>query len=338
LFYVALTRAKEELFLTGARDYGGVREKKPSIFISESGLELDLKDEGLEVGNNEFLKDLESSVSNKKKGEEKIKEDTDYSLSSKFSFSQLAAFSTCPLQYKFAFVLKIPAPSDKPALIFGRSLHNTLYNFLLPLINDKNKQASLFPKNIKIKKESFITRERLLDIYKQHWNSDGYSSKKEREDYYIKGKKALLLFLNSYQDAPLNKIVFLEKKFSFKVGSDVIKGVIDRADCLPDGSLEVVDYKTGATKDKLDFNQKRQLILYQLFLEEYLQERVAKLTYYYLEGGEKVSFVATQKEKEKLRDQIVGEIKLIKEKDFSPKPSPLCHFCDFNSICEFRKK
>jgi len=38
LMYVAMTRAKKSLILTGAEDYGGARKKKPSVFIGESGL------------------------------------------------------------------------------------------------------------------------------------------------------------------------------------------------------------------------------------------------------------------------------------------------------------
>ncbi|MCX6741174.1 MAG: UvrD-helicase domain-containing protein, partial [Candidatus Parcubacteria bacterium] len=38
LFYVALTRAKDGLYLTLANDYGGARAKKPSRFLSELGL------------------------------------------------------------------------------------------------------------------------------------------------------------------------------------------------------------------------------------------------------------------------------------------------------------
>jgi DNA helicase-2/ATP-dependent DNA helicase PcrA len=38
LFYVALTRAKKGVFLSWAKDYGGSREKKPSIFLQETKL------------------------------------------------------------------------------------------------------------------------------------------------------------------------------------------------------------------------------------------------------------------------------------------------------------
>ena len=42
LFYVALTRAKEALYLSGAKDYGGAREKKPSRFIAEMDLSSEI--------------------------------------------------------------------------------------------------------------------------------------------------------------------------------------------------------------------------------------------------------------------------------------------------------
>jgi DNA helicase-2/ATP-dependent DNA helicase PcrA len=139
-----------------------------------------------------------------------------------------------------------------------------------------------------------------------------------------------------YQKNSEPNILFLEKKFSFKVGEDVIKGTIDRVDELSDGSLEIIDYKTG--KDKaLDYSVKRQLILYQIFLEEFLNKKVSALSYYYLESGQKVSFIATDKEITKLRLEIIAEIIEIKKCNFKAKPSPLCKFCDFNSICEFRE-
>ena len=38
LFYVAMTRARDILFLTYAQDYGGVRLRKPSGFLKETGI------------------------------------------------------------------------------------------------------------------------------------------------------------------------------------------------------------------------------------------------------------------------------------------------------------
>lgn len=343
LFYVAVTRAKEELYLTGAKDYGGLREKKPSRFITEMSL-ISENTPDIELSEkNEFLKDLhylhgrEISADREKSALEK------YPLPAKFSFSQLAAFSTCPLQYKFAFILKIPAPTEKGSLIFGRVLHNTLYNFLLPVLSERKKiQGDLFG-GAKGKESSveILSEKRLLSLYEEFWQTDGYPDKKTRAEYFEKGKKALKDFWADYSANPPAEILFLEKKFSFKVGEDVIKGTIDRVDKRADGSLEIVDYKTGKNKaegkGRLDFHDKRQLILYQLFLEEYLGVKVGALSFYYLESGAKVSFTATAKEVDKLKLEMTQEIAAIKKREFSPTPSMMCRFCDFNTICEFRE-
>jgi len=345
LFYVAATRAKAELYLTGAKDYGGAHEKKPSGFISEMGLTSVIGPDLILSEKNEFLRDLhylnarelapvESSAAEK------------YPLPDKFSFSQLAAYSTCPLQYKYAFILKVPVSTDKASLIFGRVLHNTLYNFLLPFLSERKiLQGDLFTgletaagsNEKKASGENLLSEKRLLELYAEFWQADGYASSKEREKYKIKGRDALKKFLAAYQAAGETEILFLEKKFSFKVGADIIKGTIDRVDKLSDGTLEIVDYKTGKPKVKLEFGDKRQLILYQLFLEEFLGVKVSALSYYYLESGTKLSFTAKDKDISKLRLEIAAEIAAIQKRDFTPTPSPLCQFCDFNSICEFRQ-
>jgi DNA helicase-2/ATP-dependent DNA helicase PcrA len=327
LFYVAITRAKEELFITGAKDYGGAREKKPSSFIAEMKLAV------FEVGADqdfssklELVRDLDRLDQKEPEKPEKLV------LPDKFSFSQLAAFSTCPLQYKFAFVLKIPAPTDKASLIFGRVLHNVLHDFLEPL-ESNSLQKSLFENKI-IKLEE----ERLLSLYEERWQVDGYNSKEERGKYYQKGKNILKSFWQNLVVDGEPDVLFLEKSFSFKIGDGVIKGAIDRVDKLTDGTLEIIDYKTGNPKEKLEYTDKRQLILYKIFLEEFLKIKVSKLSYYYLEGTYKTSFEAKDKDVEKLRQEVLEEIIEIKKGSFPPNPGEMCKYCDFNNICPYRAK
>ncbi|NCN22028.1 UvrD-helicase domain-containing protein, partial [Candidatus Falkowbacteria bacterium] len=267
LFYVAITRAKERLFLTGAKDYGGTREKKPSRFISELKLKNIIKPEISLSSKNEFLRDLHYLNSRPLEiFREKLPAEK-YPLPTRFSFSQLAAFSVCPLQYKFAFILKIPADSDKSSLIFGRVLHNTLYNFLLPTLSGGLAQGELFTqlsstKNKKNIEVELFSEARLLEIYQEFWQEDGYRSQKDKEDYKKRGRVALKAFWHNYQNEKPVETLLLEKNFSFKIGGDIIRGAIDRVDRLADGTLEIIDYKTGKDKTKLEFKEKRQLILY----------------------------------------------------------------------------
>jgi len=327
LFYVAITRAKEELFITGAKDYGGAREKKPSAFIAEMGLNI------FEVGADEnFSNKLELVRDLERLDQKELEKPEKLVLPDKFSFSQLAAFSTCPLQYKFAFVLKIPAPSDKNSLIFGRVLHNALHDFLEPLEATSAVQDSLFSKP-----KAELSEEKLLALYEERWQPDGYDNKENRDGFYQKGKIALKTFWTNLSAEEFPEILFLEKNFTFKIGDGIIKGAIDRVDRLADGTLEIIDYKTGTPKEAKDLD-KRQLILYKIFLEEFLKTKVSKLSYYYLEGNGKVSFEAKDKDVERVRDGILKEITEIKKGNFPPNPTMLCDYCDFKNICQWRYK
>lgn len=325
LFYVALTRAKKELYITSAKDYGGAREKKVSRFIEEAGLAATAASNL--VNGNELLRDLADEGAQFLQAELSVDQ-----LPKKFSFSQLAAYDNCPLQYKFAFILKIPAPEDKPSLIFGRVMHNVFYDFLKPIIN--NPQATLFTDDKPDAK--LLTLKRLQNLLARHWVNDGYESSEQREDYYQRAQAALKDYLAAFcpPAQAMPNVLFLEKNFSFKIGGEILKGAIDRVDKV-EGGVEVIDYKTGRPKDKLEWKDRRQLILYQLFLEEVLQIKVLSLKYYYVEGGSVLAFSPKETEKEKLKLEVKKQIEAIKSRNFAPKPSQMCKFCDFNKICEF---
>jgi len=50
-------------------------------------------------------------------------------LPNHFSYSQLTAFLNCPLQYKFAHILKIQT-RGRPNFSFGKTIHNSLHKFV----------------------------------------------------------------------------------------------------------------------------------------------------------------------------------------------------------------
>ncbi len=325
LFYVALTRAKEQLFLTSAKDYGGVREKKPSIFIKEAGIVSKEIFNGKKK-NNTLLRDIEQFTS------PLIETKFSFSLPLKFSFSQIEAYINCPLQYKFNFILKIPVPS-KAVFIFGRLMHNTLKDIMARLI--KNSQLSMFGNEGEA--VQILSWNDIKNIYKNYWRNDGYESKQDREQYKKNGYKMLKIFYEKMNQEGWPQVLFVEKAFVHRIANYYFRGSIDRVDRLPDGSLEIVDYKTGNPKDKLGYQDKKQLILYKIALEEGLGEKVSRQTFFYLKNGQAVSFCSNSKEEEKLKTDIADVIHKISQASFSPRPGFLCAYCDFNNVCEFRK-
>ena len=122
LFYVAMTRAKNDLYFSWSPDYGGVRKKKPSKFLLEIGL---IKKEQASISNDlnsksqiPNLKQIPQPEANPPLAEnsklqipnEKLQQnkETDVKIPSYFSYNQLAAFSKCPYQYRFAHILRVP--------------------------------------------------------------------------------------------------------------------------------------------------------------------------------------------------------------------------------------
>ncbi len=339
LFYVAVTRAKEKLFLTSAKNYGGKKEKKVSKFVEE----LKLKPEQEIIDDLKSFTELEKDLffkENKKYSDIKDKN----TLPNKFSFSQLETYRRCPWQYRFSFILRIPVP-EKASLSFGRSMHNTLYKFLQPLVDNNFKQNSLFlennseGRNLTEEIEENLTRKRLFEIYEESWQVNGYKNKEERDEYYKKGKDSLINFLKNIKKEGTNRPIMLEKDFIYKLKGYPLRGAIDRVDLLEDGTVEIIDYKTGKVKDKLIAEDKKQLMIYQLALEKIENLKVSKLSYYFLDKeGKKTSFVAKEKDLEKLEIDLLESIEEINKMEFKPKPSPNnCKWCDFKDICDFRK-
>ena len=82
--------------------------------------------------------------------------------------------------------------------------------------------------------------------------------------------------------------MWFERGFSFKLGPHLVRGRVDRVDELPDGSFELIDYKTGRPKSEDDLRDDVQLSLYQLAARESWEVEARAGSYYYVLDNEKV--------------------------------------------------
>ncbi len=317
LFYVSMTRARKGLFFTSSSDYGGQRKKKLSRFLTE----LNFKEKD---GNS-----IKGKVINIKR-----KSELTFITPSYFSFSQLSSFARCPLQYKFAYILKIPT-KGKAVFSFGQTMHSALFEFIKREKGETNKQKVLFQKELEKKP---VSLEDFYEIFKEKWIDDWYESKEQKQDYYKLGKKIIKGFYDDFkkEDPEISKTkngLALELSFKLKIKGYSILGRIDRIDQLEDG-VRIIDYKTGRAKEKLYTDDKKQLLLYQIAVEDVYNLNPVELSYYYLEEGKRVSFLGTKEDKEKQKQDILQNIEEIKESNFEANPGFHCKFCDFRDICD----
>lgn len=316
LFYVALTRAQDKVFLSASKFYtGGKRERKVSPFVGETiGQEA--------LANTLLLKEEQKeqlSIFDFKPVKEPIVAKKQPRLHT-FSYSQLETFQRCPLQYKYMYILKVPTPHSG-ALAFGEAIHTALQHFYEAY-----------------RKDPSVRLDTLLRFYEQAWIPVGYASKKEQQEKKQAGKKMLTEFYKTFHH-PHISIRGIEQNFKIPLTKGIyLSGKMDRVDDKGEGKIEIVDYKTGKKPDEKKLAKNLQFGLYALaahskgVYDKPLTDIM--LTFYYLQEREKVSFTKTSEEIGAVQEQVLKTIESIKESDFSPKVGPWCAFCPFKMICE----
>ncbi|MBI5076977.1 ATP-dependent helicase [Candidatus Falkowbacteria bacterium] len=350
LFYVAMTRAKKGLFFSFADDYGGSRKRKPSCFLFELGFEIKESEvvSALEMTNKTLISpsiavnkidSLSSRESSFKLPWVTLREpqgDTKYAAPRRFSFSQMQMYESCPLRYKFAHILHIPIAGNFH-FSFGNSMHETLRRFVNLYNEEAGAQLGLFGKTSGQEKK-VPELERLFAIYEQSWIPDWYESEKQKQMFYQKGKESLKKFHQQFENEKPN-VKFIEHPFNLKIGDYTFAGRIDRIDELENRQVEIIDYKTGEAKgDNLAAEDKRQLLLYQIAVEELLRLNLNRLFYYYLDAGVKIPFIGEEADKKSLKERFVQNVKKIENNEFAPTPAEfICRYCEFRGICEYKK-
>ena len=320
LFYVALTRAKKGLFVSYAKRYGaGKQEKKPSIFLAE----LELPFELIEKVVVEAPRDI-------------IATPHEFPQPVKFSHSSLQTFASCPLRYKYKYVLKIPTRGTA-ASSMGNSIHATLEQFyILACVRSSATQGNLFGE---VKEKVIVpSLTELLELYEKNWEDAWFKSRAEHDRMKKAGEHMLCEYYAKY-DGVWTLPLHLEKSFVLKIDEFTINGKIDRIDTFVDG-VAVVDYKTGKPKAEIksDPDAKQQLMVYQWACEEALSLPVKKLTYYFLENQHEVSFIGGEKELDTFKRKTRELMETAKNSDFEPTPSLYtCASCDYRDFCEFRE-
>ena len=128
--------------------------------------------------------------------------------------------------------------------------------------------------------------------------------------------------------------LFAERPFLLYLEGFVVGGRIDAIFGRPEGPWEVVDYKTGKRPPEDDPLAWLQLDLYALACMEIwskLPEELT-LTYFYLASGDAVSRPAG--DPAQTRARVVEALRGIAAREFAPRPSEQCRWCDFLPFCD----
>jgi putative RecB family exonuclease len=250
-----------------------------------------------------------------------------------YSNTRLSMYETCPFKYKLVYIDRVERPPEESIEAF---LGNKVHQVLQKCYNDAR-----FTK--------LDMLDDLLRYYKNLWQKDWhdaiYINKPDftRDHYFEHGNKMLSLYYERYFPFDADRTLGTEMQFYFMLDREKryrMSGLIDRLARASDGTFVIHDYKTSATlPDQETADADRQLGLYHIaILRKWPAIKNIRLVWHYLSfDTELVSSRST----EAVNDLIGNTVKLIEEiesvKEFPPRESALCSYCEYQSYCPRRK-
>jgi DNA helicase-2/ATP-dependent DNA helicase PcrA len=236
------------------------------------------------------------------------------------SASDVGAYRACPLRYKYARVLRIPA-EPTPQQRFGIMVHKVLERY--------HSEWDSVPADVESARATLM---RLLDAA---WRRAGFRDSPSELALLERARGALIRYHRQLTDQP-GRPVWFERSFSFAVGAHWVRGRVDRVDRIADGAYELIDYKTGHARTPSQLEGDVQLSLYALAARRAWNITAARQAYYYVLDNRKVSLPDEQDAGalRRVTDTIEAVADGIRALKFAPTPSyAVCSGCDFLAIC-----
>src|SRR5438445_412681 len=199
LAYVALTRAREEVVCTLAGRYEGVKDWRPSRFLTPIRGE-----EARELAATSLL----SSASN---GRVEVARQVELPLNdappiAALSYTQVDTYLRCPQMYQYRFVFRLPT-RPRPQMQFGRILHEALKDSLGSIERDRP-----------------LTWEMVDAAYVAAWARERFCAPEQAPSLQALGRSYLR---RAFDAGDLSKPLLLEQPFSLRVDGLRLTGRID---------------------------------------------------------------------------------------------------------------
>src|SRR5437016_3857600 len=316
LFYVGMTRAERELYLTSARDYGGTRERKVSQFVLEA---LDLPKDAARPFKARAIEEIQRFAPPAEATDEMlapIPPEQELVISHK----QVDDYQTCPLKYRYVNVLRVPILRHH-TVVYGATIHRVVEYYLL-------RRAA----------GNYTSVEDLLAVYEREWDNQGFLTWEHEEARKAAGRQALTRFWHE-EEAGGQRPTYVEKEFGFSLGRARVRGRFDRVDEDLLGAT-IIDYKTGeVAKQKVADRraaESLQLKLYALAWREMTGALPQRVELRFLESN----LVGRHAHAETSLEEAIAAVKAaaagIRARSFAATPSyNACRSCAYSQICPY---
>ncbi len=331
LFYVGMTRARRELYLTSASDYGGTRERKVSQFVLEA---LDLPRDATRPFKARPVEEIEHFAPAPEAVEAllvPLAPDAEITLSHK----QIDDYQTCPLKYFNVHVKRIPIRRHH-AVAYGAVVHKVVEYYL-------TRRAV----------GNYTPLDDLLAIYERAWAgedilhdrpgvsrepAEGFLTREHEEARKAAGRDALKRFWNQ-EEADGIKPTYVEKEFGFTLGPNRVRGRYDRVDEDLLGTV-IIDYKTSEVTRQKDADRRvagsLQLKMYALAWREMTGALPQRVELRFIDSAVVGRHSPTAEDAVAAIAAVEAAAAGIRARRFDATPSwGACRSCAYNQICPY---
>lgn len=238
--------------------------------------------------------------------------------------TKITTYLTCKVKFYWAYHTpygRMRRPD--PTVALGANLHRVLDAFH------------------KLGGTQHLSPEQTQNLLERLWSDTLFPDPIISEQQRRVGQNLIQQYYQSQSTQPLEAKVLLTERLLRKDMRDFyLVGRIDRVDEYPDGTLEIIDYKSGRTYlTPEQVENDIALHCYALLLREHFADRPLRIALYALQIGEKVS-VPVQPDSLDSFETLIHRLGIqILQEDYSqiaPAPIDACAWCDFLSLCQKR--
>jgi len=236
-------------------------------------------------------------------------------------------FRQCPLMFRLRVVDQVPEPPSAAATL-GTLVHSVLEHlFDLPAAERTVEAAT-----------SALDPEWRAMLGRDAGLADLHATPEDERAWLAEAAERVSTYFsmeNPQRLEPASREEFVEWQLE---DGPLLRGVIDRVDVAPDGSIRVIDYKSGKSPSpQYGAQAKFQMRFYALLVERLRGRRASVLQLLYLKDGQTVVLHPTAEDLDRIehevRDLWDEIVRAAKESRWRTRRGPLCAWCSFQELC-----
>jgi len=240
--------------------------------------------------------------------------------------SKVTAFTNCPLAFQYTVIEHRPEPPS-PHAVKGTLVHSALEGLFWNYDAPKRTRAA-----------AGAELERAWNELASDPEFVALGLGAEVASAFLDDARMLIDNYFRIEDPTAVRTIGVELGVELEQDGMRLRGIIDRLDIGPDGSLIVVDYKTGrAPSERFEQGKMGGVQTYALLCERILGRAPAEVRLLHLRDPLVITALPTPQTlrgQERRTSAVWGAIeRACIAEDFRPKVGPLCQFCHFKPTC-----